>query len=219
MTEQWIFILAMTCICPAIAIAVVYNKIHKIFKPIAFIMVLAVITEIAVRLTLPYDKAVINANLITNIFLLLNTALHIYLFYSLQVIKKKETAYIIFTAFMIIFIMNAFYAGSVNKFYFYASLTSSIIILFLAVEGITIQTFRSKQNWSSDTIFLLCIITVIYNANVVFYFSVALLGLEKDGELYTRTLNIYRFINAACNLLYIWPILCIPRNRSYIKLF
>jgi hypothetical protein len=124
----------------------------------------------------------------------------------------------IFCIFLIVFFYNAYRAGSANIFYFYASLSSNIIILFMAVEGITIQTFRSKQKWSGDFIFLFCIITVIYNANVVFYFSIALIGIGK-GELYTKILDIYRFINAGCNLLYVWPILCIPRNRSYIKLF
>ena len=208
----------MTCVAPAAAGVAVYKKIDRIFKPAVYILVLAASTEIAIKWSLIYKNPLVSGNLIANIFLLLNTFLHIYLFYSLQVIQQKKIALLIFIVYLISFFSNAYYAGSMNKFYFYASLISNMIILFMAVEGITIQTFRSKQKWSGDFIFLFCIITVIYNANVVFYFSIALIGIGK-GELYTRILDIYRFINAACNLLYVWPILCIPRNRSYIKLF
>ena len=218
MTEQWIFILAMTCVAPAAAGVAIYKKIDRIFKPAVYILVLSVIAELLIKWSLLYNKPLVSGNLITNIFLLLNTSLYIYLFYSLQVLRGKFTALFIFLVFLIAFLFNAYYAGSVNKFYFYASLICSIIILFMAVEGITIQTFRSKEKWSSDFIFLFCIITVIYNANAVFFFSITLIGMA-EGELYRKILDIYKFINAACNLLYVWPILCIPRNRSYIKLF
>lgn len=218
MLELWTFILAMTCIVPAVAGLIVYKKMHKVFKPVVYILVLAVLTELLVRWSFSSKAPLISGYFITNIFLLVNTALHVWLFFELQIIKKKQIAILLLAAFVVALLSNIIYLGTISDFCFGAMLVSSILILLMAVEGITIQTFRSKQKWSSDFVFLFCIITVIYNANVVFYFSIALIGV-KEGDLHDKVLNIYRFINAACNILYVWPILCIPRNNSYMKLF
>lgn len=211
-----IFILSMTCAVPATLAFSVQGKIHRVFKPVAYIFLLAVITESTIYLSKTYP--LISGNLITNIFLLLNTSLQVLFFYQLKIIRNKQTAILILAFFVVVLIGNAVYLHSLNDFCSIAALVMCILILLMAVEGITIQTFRSKEKWSSDFVFLFCIITVIYNANVVFYFSIALIGV-KDGDLHGKVLGIYRFINAACNILYVWPILCIPRNNSYMKLF
>lgn len=218
MLELWTFILAMTCTVPAVAGLILYNKMHKVFKPVVYILVLAVLTELLVKWSFSYKAPLISGYFITNIFLLVNTALYVWLFFELQIVKKKQIAILLFATFVIALLSNVIYLKTISDFCFGAMLVSSILILLMAVEGITIQTFRSKQKWSNDFVFLFCIITVIYNANVVFYFSMALIGV-KDGDLHDKVINIYRYINAACNILYVWPILCIPRNNSYMKLF
>ena len=217
MSDQWVFMLAMTCSIPAVTGLLVYKHIHQKFQPLVYIMVLAAVTELLIRWSMMYKAPLISGYVITNLFLLANTGLHILLFFNLQVINK-QTGFIIFFFFLTSMIINGIYLGTLNGFYFYTSCAASIIILFLAVEGLTKQTFRSKEKWSRDFIFLFCLITVLYNANVIFYFSIVFLGISAE-LLKGNILEIYRYINATCNVLFIWPVLCIPRNRSYIRLF
>lgn len=216
MTKDFQFILAMTCIIPAAAGIIRVKKIDARFQPLVYILLLAVCTEICERIVGTYSKTVALPSLIANLFVLINVLLHVWLFYNVKVIQKKQaTIYIL--VFALTFISEGFYLRSIFSLFEIAIIISYISILLLCINGIVMQIFKQQYKWWEDGLFIFCAINIIFSAYVIFSFSLRFFGVPINTPINRAIASMYDYINACCYLLTLWAVSCIPK-KNYIEL-
>lgn len=215
MNENLRFLLAITCGIPAVAGVIMFKKIDRRFHALVYLLVLALATELIQEWCVVSKEPQGINNVITNIYTLINPPVTIWFFYRVGVIKTKQGAFIYGLIFLFIYVANAFYVRSIFIVYLVAIMASFIIIVKLCIDGIGMQTFNSDFPWFADGLFLYCAINVLYSAYLIFLFSLRFFGVPADNEINVAIASMYYYINAGCNLLTLWAILCIPK-KNYI---
>jgi len=216
MTKDLRFILAMTCIIPAIAGIIRFKKMDVRFHPLIYILLLAVCTEICIRIVERNSTTLALPILITNLFILINVILHIWLFYKVKVIQKRQA--IIYTlVFIAALVSEGIYSRSIFSLYQVAIIISYIIILLLCIDGIVVQIFKQQYKWWEDGLFIFCAINIVFSAYVIFSFSLRFFGVPINAPINRAISSMYDYINACCYLLTLWALLCIPK-KNYIEL-
>lgn len=217
MSLTLIDILAYTCVLPALVGLPLYNKMEKYFHLLLHISLLAFVTEILTTPSVGINK--LWYPLIINLFVIVNTLLHILFFQKASIISSKKKAAGIFTAFLIFVAVNmVFQHVSLNADLFPSYLASYAIILILCIEAAIKQTYSVKLSWYKDPVFLFATINVIYAAFFLLIYGIRFLGLPENNILYNTLKYSHSWVNAACNVLTIWPIICTAKKSSYIKL-
>lgn len=208
-------ILALTCAVPAIAGLRILGKIQKEYKALVFIFVLAFVVELIGVLE---DKNLFPDSVIqVNLFIVINTLLHIYFFKKIKVLTNKKIEYLITGSFLFLIFILCFLKNIMHQFWALGAIVSNIIILGLSMEGIIQYTIINKTKWLKETISVFCLINILYTANFIFIFSFRLTSLQQDHELVNSVEDIHKYLNAACNILFSWPIICIPRTNNYTR--
>ena len=210
-------ILAYTCVLPAITGLILYNKMEKYFHLLIHISLLAFVTEI---LTTP-GVGISDSwyPVIVNLFVIVNTLLHILFFFKAGVISSQKKSAGIFIAFIIFVAGNIIYQHvSFNTYLFPSYLASYLIILILCIEASIKQTYNTKLSWYKDPVFLFAIINVVYAAFFILIYGIRFLGLSEENILYNTLKYLHSWVNATCNVLTIWPIICTVKKNNYTKL-
>jgi hypothetical protein len=208
MSESLKFILAITCIVPAAAGVIFYRRISKHYHPLIYILLLAVVTEVLQELNR-------TSHFITNAFILINMILHLWLFYDVGVIKNKKNVFIYFVIFLLVYLGDGIYEGTILKPYVEAAIASYIIILQLCIKGIGLQTFK-ESIWIKDGLFIFYAINIIYSVFLVFTFSLRFFGVKADSLIGHSIADIHNYVNAASYLLTLWAVLCLRKKVGYM---
>jgi hypothetical protein len=216
MTKDFQFILAMTCIVPATAGMIRFKKLDARFHPLVYILILAVCTEICERVIGSHANNITVATLIANLFILINVILHIWFFYKVETIGKKQ-ALVYALLFVLIFISEGIYFFSIFSLYQIALIISYIIILLLCINGAVMQTFKQQYRWWEDGLFIYCAVNIIFSTYVIFSFGLRFFGVPADTPINRAIASMYDYINACCYLLTLWAVVCIPK-KHYIEL-
>jgi hypothetical protein len=216
MNKDFQFILAMTCIIPAAVGIIRFKKMDTRFQPLVYILILVVCTEICERIAGSYFNTLAFPNLIANVFIVINVILHVWFFYSVRVIQKRQAIFYILV-FILAFIGEGIYLGSFFSLYEIALILSYIIILLLCINGTVMQIYKQQYKWWEDGLFIFCAINIMFSAYVIFSFSLRFFGVPTNAPINKSIASMYHYINAGCYLLTLWALLCIPR-KNYIEL-
>ncbi len=217
MTETLKSILALTCAVPAAAGLIRMKVIEPAYRVLIYIFVAAVLVEVCgiFQETGYLDK---DDTWQVDLFTIANVLMHVYFFWKMNVVVNKKIITAIITSLALIYLVSIIYYDGYNGYCtIVAAIFSSIIILCLSIEGVIQYTFSNKTKWFTETISVYCLINILYTAQFVFIFSLRLTSLRANRDLMDGVENIHSYLNAACNLLFTWPILCIPRRKKYMK--
>lgn len=217
MTETLRSILALTCTVPAIAGIIRFGIIERAYRVLVFIFLAALLVEVTGILQ---SKGYLNEDITwhVDIFTIANTLMHVYFFRKMNVLVSKKVIAAVIISLGLIYAVSIIYYGSFTPMCtIIAAIFSNIIILCLCIEGVIQYTFSNKTKWFTETISVYCLINILYTAHFIFIFSLRLTSLNTNQALMNSVENIHSYLNAACNLLFTWPILCIPRRKKYMK--
>ena len=210
MTLELESILALTCAAPATAGLLRIRKTEPAYSVLVYIFLAALAVEV-IDILQRY-KILHDSDTLINIYTAANTLMHIYFFRRMGVLVNKKIIASIITAFALVYFFSILYCS--NSCAIIAAIASYIIILGLSIEGVIQYTLSNITSWLKETVSLFCLINILYAAHFIFLFSFRLISLSSDIALKDAVENIHSYLNAACNLLFTWPILCIPCRKN-----
>lgn len=211
MNENLRIILAFSCIMPALLALAFYKRIDRQYYPLIYILLLALVTEIANWITLHNTSS-----LPVNIYIFINVVLHVWLFYNMRIIKKAVASGLVI--FFAMFIAgNVIYNRSVHVFLSPAACVAGIVLLIVSIEGVTKRVFYSNKVWYKDGFFLFCIISIEYNAYFTFTFLLRFFGLKGNDPVVTLVESVHNYVNAVSNILLTWVVLCLIQAKKYTR--
>jgi hypothetical protein len=213
MNENLKFLLAVTCILPAAAAVIFFREIDKEYRTLIYILLLALVTEVLQKINHVSIKSAYVAVAIFNTFILANTIMHIVFFFNVGIITNKMVAFMYFICFSLAYAACGTYNRTLFSPYVSVAIFSYFMILQLSIKGIVMQTFKENA-WAKDGLFLYCCINIIYSSFFVLTFTLRFFGIE-NSVINRPITDLHNYINAACYLLTLWPVLCLRNKMSY----
>ena len=218
MNETVSFILAISCIIPAITGLIKWKKVHRMYHTFFVLMVVSVLSEMIVGIAkLRFNYLQITPP-VYNLYFAAEYFLYLVLYKDYKLFNYKTFVILAITgmlliAFDFIFLEPGKTISVLWKFLaFYAEVVLSAIILFPAIKLLSMQVFK-KVPFITNAENFIAIGTIILKSFSILIFSIMLTRVPFLLEI--LSFNIFQFINPFCYLIFTWAIICIPHKMKY----
>lgn len=206
------YMLAMSCVLPAIAGIYRLNKIDKKFHAFIYMMILVVLLETWIYLSINQLALGKYSRLPLNIYMLLNLALFLVFVYANGYLNKTKVQLLIAAAFAVA-IFDYIVYNSVFKLFLYLLCFVSVVMLIISIDILSKQIMEIKYKLTNNFWFWFSSASVLYNAFNFLIFGVLVFSLiaTKNGK---SIADIQHFTNALSYLLFTIAIFKIPTKET-----
>ncbi len=205
------YILAMSCVLPALIGIYRYNKIDRKYHPFIYMMILTAIIETIFYLAEKIPASGRFTSLTVNIYMLINFVLFLYFVYINGYLGKKIFHWLIASA-AAVFVINYIYEQSILKTFFYLLCFVSAIMLIISIDILSRQTMAIKYKLINNCWFWISSFSIIYNAFTLLIFGLyyfAMFNTPKGKAIG----EIQHFANFICYLFFAVAIIKIPKKK------
>ena len=205
------YILAMSCVLPALIGIYRYNKIHSRYHPFIQMMILAVLIETIIYISIKFPKYGGYWQLAVNIYTLVNFALFLYFTQINGYLSKKAMQWLLAVA-CLVCLFNYLYEHTVLKTFFYLLCFVSAIMLYVSINILSRQTIAIKYKLINNCWFWISSFSIIYNAFTLLIFGLyffAMFNTPKGKAIG----DIQHFANLVCYLFFAVAIIKIPEKK------
>ncbi|MFT3979800.1 MAG: hypothetical protein QM687_04965 [Ferruginibacter sp.] len=205
------YMLAMSCVLPAIAGIFRYNKINSKYHPFIYMMILAVFIETTIYLSIKHPEYSAYVQLPVNIYMLLNFSLFLFFVQRNGYLGKRAMQWLLVTAGMVC-IFNAVYEQTVFRTFFYLLCFVSAAMLIISIDILSRQTMVIKYRLANNFWFWLSSFSIIYNAFTLLIFGLYFFAIF-DTPRAKAIGNIQHWANMICYIFFTVAILKIPDKK------
>lgn len=207
------YLMAMSCVLPAIAGLWRYRDIEAKYHPFIFMILLDIFIETflykyaAIPVVGKYPFAVLNLYMLLNFFLFL-------LLVKRNDYLSRNLLFLVLTLAGAIGIINFIYNGNdVSKLFYYLLCFVSAAMLIISINILSRQIMEIRIKLVNNFWFWFSSFSILYNAMNLLIFGLYFFALSdtKNGAAIG---DIQHFTNVACNIGFIIAILKIPVKRS-----
>ena len=204
----------------SIAIAAViglirFGKILPANQPFVFILWFGLLNH---TLSVFFIHFFGNNSVNSNIYVLAESLLYLWLFRNWGSLGKKETFFRVLIFLLVVswMIDNLVWhkITVVNSFF---RILYSFLLIFLSIEQLNKLITSARKNLLFNSTFLICIGVLIYfsyKATIEVFFFIK---LKASDRFYINIFVILVFVNFFVNLIFAWATLWIPRKQKFIS--
>lgn len=211
MSADITYMLAMSCVLPALTGIYRYNKIHSKYHPFIQMMILAVLIETIIFISIKFPKYGGYWQLAVNIYTFLNFALFLYFTNINGYLSKRWMQWLLSIA-GVVCVFNYVYEHTVLKTFFYLLCFVSAIMLIISIDILSRQTMVIKNKLINNCWFWISSFSIIYNAFTLLIFGLyyfAMFNTTKGKAIG----DIQHFANLVCYLFFAVAIIKIPEKK------
>jgi hypothetical protein len=205
------YILAMSCVLPALTGIYRYHKIHSKYHPFIQMMILAVLIETIIYISIKFPKYGGYWQLAVNIYTFVNFALFLY-FTNINGYLSKRWMQWLLAIGAVVCVFNYMYEHTVLKTFFYLLCFVSAIMLIISIDILSRQTMVIKNKLINNCWFWISSFSIIYNAFTLLIFGLyyfAMFNTPKGKAIG----EIQHFANLICYLFFAVAIIKIPEKK------
>ena len=208
MNEDIRYVMAMSCVLPAVTGIMKYNRIDRRFHPFIMMMLLDVIIETIYYMGIKFPAFGRIHHFTVNIYMFLNFWLFLY-FAFINGYLSKTARQVLLGAALFICIINSVYNGSVFQFFYYLVCFVSTVMLVISIDILSRQVMVLNQKLVNNPWFWISSFSIIYNAFTLLVFALYFFALANtpDGK---AVAIIQHFVNLACYVFFAVGIARIP---------
>jgi hypothetical protein len=212
MNEDISFLLAMTCVIPAVAGIYRFKKIGNQYHPFIYMMILVVLLETIIYFGVKFPDFGRFSRVSINIYMLLNLGLFLYFVHLNNYLGKKRMQFLLAVA-LLIALLNYIYEGSFIKTFYYLLCFVSVVMLVISINILTKQIMETKYKLVNNFWFWASSFSVLYNAFNFLIFGTYIFVFFKinNGK---NVGSIQHYANAICYLFFALAILKIPKKEN-----
>ena len=203
-------------IAPAAIIGLIrYARILKTFRPFIFLMVIALITEIATHI-ISYHYDTSNAAII-NTYNLIECTLWIWQFYNWDTFKKKSSLLpLLIVVLAGIWMTDNVIFQKLNTFSSSFAIAYSFSLVFLSINQANRQIVEERKTLFKDAKFLMCIGILIFSTARILVETFFLLDVaQANTSFLMNVFTILRYVNVFVNLLFALATIWIPTRQRF----
>jgi hypothetical protein len=191
------------------------RRIDPAYYPFLFLVWLGLIAEVISDLVMSWFNS--NA-LSTNVYVLIEFLLIIWLFKKLALFERKPlTFYILGIFFILVWLVDNFIlSGLKTSFCSYFIISFSFAAVMMSVSMINILIARVRKSILRNGTFWICIGFILYHTCSALVEIFWLYGLSSSDEFQIAVTRIHSYVNIVVNLIYALAILWIPRKHGYL---
>ena len=198
---------------PCLLGAVRYNKIPGPYKPFLYFIWLGTLNELlSISLVNSGHPNLVNSN----IYVLLEYALILFIFFRWNDGKNRNRYYLLFLTGLLVWFIENILVYSLETLNAVFRVYYAFIVLFLSINQVNILIVSEKKRLISNTIFLSCLSFIFYFSYKAFIETFYILHPPFSKPFYINLFMILLSINFFTNLVYAIAILCIPTRREFI---
>ena len=205
------YILAMSCVLPALIGIYRYNKIHSRYHPFIQMMILAVLIETIIYISIKFPKYGGYWQLAVNVYTLVNFALFLYFTQINGYLSKKAMQWLLAVA-CLVCLFNYLYEHTVLKTFFYLLCFVSAIMLYVSINILSRQTIAIKYKLINNCWFWISSFSVIYNAFTLLIFGLYFFAMFNTSRGKAIG-DIQHFANLICYIFFAVAIIKIPEKK------
>ena len=189
-----------------------FNKVLPSYQPFIILLFLGLINH---TLSVIFNETIKNNALNSNVYVLLESLLYLFLFKNWGAFIKKNTLFyslFIFLTGLWIYDNLIWHSPHITNSLF--RIVSSFILIFLSIGQLNKLIITAKNNLFYNSIFLICcgiIIYFSYKAIIEVFFFIQ---LEASQQFYIHIWVILVFVNLFVNLIFAWAVLWIPKKQK-----
>ncbi len=205
------YILAMSCVLPALIGIFRYHKIHSRYHPFIQMMILAVLIETIIYISNKFPKYGGYWQLAVNIYTLLNFILFLYFTQVNAYLSKRAMKWLLAVG-CAVCVFNFVYEDTVLKTFFYLLCFVSAIMLIISIDILSRQTMAIKHKLVNNFWFWFSSFSIIYNAFTLLIFGLyffAMFNTPKGKAIG----EIQHLANLVCYIFFAIAILKIPEKK------
>ncbi len=209
------FLLAMSCLIPAMIGAIRYRFIDSKYYPFILSFIITVPVEVVSYLykigAIPYGEP---AAVAVNIYQLVNLYLFLHFIHINNYLTKKSVNGFMWGA-IVVALLNSFATKAFFSAYLiYLICYASIVMLALAVNILTNQVTEIRGRLLNSFWFWISSAAILYNANALLIFGLSIFPI-KDVSYLMNIKITWAAINTSCYIIFGAAILLIPSiNRK-----
>ena len=198
---------------PCILGMVMYSKIPYLYKPFLYFIWTGSLNELLSLILVNTG----HTNLVnSNIYVLLEYALILFIFFRWNEPRKRNRFYVLFLSGLLVWVLEngvIYSLQSINAIFrvFYA-----FIVLYMSINQVNMLIVAEKKRLISHPIFLICMGFIFYYSYKAFIETFYILHPPFSKPFYVHLFMILLSINFFTNLVYAIAILCIPMRREFI---
>ena len=192
-----------------------FPKVHKTFHPFIFLVTVALVPEIANRVTIGYYQG--SNAVITNIYGLIEYLFWLWQFYNWNAFKKGSRSLMVLLLLpTAVWITENVILGKLSTFSSGFAILYSFCVVFLAINQVNRQIVEERKNLFSNPTFLICSGLIIFFTYRILVESFYLLDMaQTNREFLHNIFNILKFVNVFVNLLFAFAALWIPTRQRF----
>ncbi len=209
MSNEIQFSLSLSILLPCIAGIIRFRNIPVAYYPFIFVAWLGLVTEI-----ISFFMA--NNAIAVNIFTLIEFVLLCVQFRLWKYVLYKNSTFYLLAGFMLIFWMvENIGLSKINNFTSYFLILYPFVLVLLAVNQLNFLIVNFRGNILKNSIFIFCIAAIIFYSyktlSEIFY------HYAQDSQTKVAIFSMQIYMNVLFNILFTLAILCIPRNKIFIR--
>lgn len=216
MNSVIVFLLSEVVIIPLIIGLVKLRRMEKSFRPFVFLLLLAVLTELASYFFISLGKS---NDKVFLVYSLLEAMIIFLLFHRWGFLGTRKKLYYVMQLFFFLFWLaqTVFSSGAEDPVPFFVIFYSFTIVL-ISINQINLQIIAfTDTKLLKNPKFLICIGFVIYFTYQILYESAYYISAvsNKDYTLTSEIIKLFMYINLFVNLLYIPAVIFIPDKTKF----
>jgi hypothetical protein len=213
MTYTLAVILSFSIAIAAVIGWVRFSKINPTYYPFLFCIWIGFLNEIVGYLITKegYSNAVNN-----NIYVLFESLLLTWQFDNWKLFKGPRYLFVLLLClFTFTWVMEGFFIKGITHTISYFRILYSFVIVLMSISIMNEQLLRERRNFLKNSIFLICLGSVIYYTNKVIIGMFWLYGLKMSIPFMVSLVWIMVFINLFTNLIFALAILWMPTKHRF----
>ncbi|MDB5229666.1 MAG: hypothetical protein JWN76_471 [Chitinophagaceae bacterium] len=210
---NWLYeSLGFTNIFPFILALVYFRMSPDAYRPFFFLVWLGALNDWFSFLLFHYFHT---ANFINSgIYALFDFLLIIWLFHNWNKRKSKMIFYLGIAG-VVIWAVDNLVMHSLRQINSLFRVYYALIIIYLVILEITEFVFTRRINLLKDSRFIICCGFLFFYSFRAFFETFYLIKLPLSNEFYAGLFYILVAVNAVCNLIYAYAILCLKQKEKY----
>lgn len=213
MNKYQAFLLSLSILLPTLAGVIRYRNIPASYRPLIYILLLGLATELTCYLFF-YNTS--NA-IPVNVYILFEFLLFAWLFRSWKNILQHKGLFLTLTASLTaLWVFNNIVMGRINTFNLTFQVVYSLVLVLLSVNQLNWLVVNERGSILRNTKFIVCMAVIIffsYKALTEIFCFYAPHNTVR-GNIYV----IESYLNVAYNIMLTIAIICIPPKNNFIQL-
>ena len=200
-------------ILPGIIGVIRYKEIDKAYYPFLYLLWLGSANEILSFVLIKNGES--NATTV-NVFLLIESLLICYQFFSWQLFKGFEKLFIPLIFVLALFwVLETFVLRSFKVFASYFIILHSFTNVLLSVFMINVLIAKEKKKMLKNSVFLICLGLIIFFTYAVLVEAFYLYGVSSSIEFQRAVVSVMVIINLVTNFLYTLAVIWMPKKQKF----